>query len=264
MSLRPKGYTACCSACHGPRGDGAGRAARHLFPRPRDRRAGKLRLVSTRNLVPTTEDVEAGLRLGMPGTSMRPFDDLSEDQRMLLTQEVLRMQREGMREQLVNTLREQQEEIDEEEVRQVTEDCTTPGQLVTVPPIGPADPPAIARGRQTYLKAGCDKCHGDDGTGAWDTPLVDEDGLPAAPRDLVHEPFKGGHESESVYLRVFQGMPGTPHPGSFTLPQDDLIDLVQYCRSLASEPKRELTNFERGLQATSRGYLSAAGKDPAL
>ena len=257
-------YAQHCSACHGPRGDGEGRAARHLFPRPRDLRAGKHRLVSTRNLVPTTVDVEAGIRRGMPGTAMRPFDDLSADQRRLLTEEVVRMQREGMREHLADALREQGEEIDEEELREIVEDCTTPGEVVRVPTIGPPDPPAVARGRETYLKAGCDKCHGEDGTGVWDTELFDEDGLPFVPRDLVHEPFKGGQEPESIYLRVFLGMPGTPHPGSFALPEDELIDLVQYCRSLAREPKRELTNYQRGLQATCGGYLSAAGQPDAV
>jgi mono/diheme cytochrome c family protein len=199
----------------------------------------------------------------MPGTSMQPFDELGQEERMLLTEEVLRMQREGMREQLINTFQEEEEEIDEQEVRQIVEECTTPGQLVRVPPIGPADPPAIARGREIYLKAGCDNCHGEDGRGEWDTPLFDDEGLPTAPRDLAREPFKGGDQPESVYLRVFLGMPGTPHPGAFNLPEHELIDLVHFCRSLARGPKREQTNFARGLLAASRGYLAAPAQPAA-
>jgi tetratricopeptide (TPR) repeat protein len=52
-------YALHCSACHGDDGRGDGRAARHLFPRPRDLRTDKSRLPSTINGVPTLEDLEA-------------------------------------------------------------------------------------------------------------------------------------------------------------------------------------------------------------
>jgi len=44
-------YARHCSACHGAGGDGNGRAARHLFPRPRDLRTGKFRLVRAREKI---------------------------------------------------------------------------------------------------------------------------------------------------------------------------------------------------------------------
>ena len=252
-------YVLHCGACHGANGDGNGRAVRHLFPKPRDLRTGKSRLVSTVNGVPTLEDLESVIRRGMPGTSMRSFDNLSEDQRKLLAEEVLRLNREGIREEFVGVLKSEGEEIDEDEVRQVVRLCTTPGEAVRVARIGPADSQAIARGKDAYFKLGCDNCHGDDGTGAWDTPLFDDKGRPSPPRDLVHEPLKGGEEPESIYLRIFAGMPGTPHPGCWNVPEDRLVDLVHYCRSLSREPKRGLTNHERGLQATRRKHLAAAG-----
>ena len=74
-------YATHCSTCHGPRGDGRGRAARHLFPRPRNLRTDRYRLVSTRNGVPTQHDVEAVLRRGMPGASMPEFPQLNDTQR---------------------------------------------------------------------------------------------------------------------------------------------------------------------------------------
>ena len=51
-------------------------------------------------------------------------------------------------------------------------------------------------------------------------------------------------------------MPGTPHPASLGVIEEQLIDLVQYCRSLAAEPKRNLTNFERAMFATGDAYLA--------
>ena len=59
------------------------------------------------------------------------------------------------------------------------------------------------------------------------------------PRDLVYEPFKGGREPESIALRVATGMPGTPHPAAWNLPEEQMIELVEYVRSLAREPQRD-------------------------
>lgn len=50
-------YVQHCAACHG--GNGRGVAAAYLFPKPRDLRAGRFRLVSTANNVPTPEDLDA-------------------------------------------------------------------------------------------------------------------------------------------------------------------------------------------------------------
>lgn len=242
-------YALHCSACHGDDGNGNGRAARHLFPRPRDLRTGRSRLVSTRNGVPTLEDLEAVLRRGMAGTSMRSFENLTLDQRKLLVKEVTRLNREGIREQFVDLLRSEGEEIDEDEVRRTVELCTVPGEAVRVPPIGPADSGAIAKGEQTYIKLGCDHCHGDDGTGPGDSPLFDDKGRPAPARDLVHEPLKGGEEAESIYVRIRVGMPGSPHPGCWNLSEDQLVDLVHYCRGLSRKPKRSVTNHRRAVEA---------------
>jgi len=247
-------YALHCSGCHGENGDGKGRAARHLFPKPRDLRTGKFRLVSTVNAIASLEDLEAGIRRGMPGTSMRAFDNLNEDQRMLLAQEVRRLNRLGIGEHFIDTLLKEGEEIDEDEVREILKFRTTPGDDVMVPRIGAGDPQAIARGKDAYVKLGCKNCHGEDGTGAWDPPQYDEKGRLSPPRDLVHEAFKGGHEPESVYLRILLGMPGTPHPACPGVAGEQLIDLVQYCLALAEEPRREQRNHQRALQAwTAQG-----------
>ncbi len=251
-------YARHCSACHGADGDGRGPAARHLFPRPRGLRTGKSKLVSTLNGVPTLEDVEQVLARGMPGTPMAAFDHLTKADRKLLAQEVLRLQREGVRDQITKALRQEEEEIDEADIRQAVQRCTTPGEPVRLPQKWPALGQAASRGKDTYRALGCNKCHGDDGMGAPDHPLFDDQGEPERPRDLVHEPFLGGRQAESIYLRIAAGMPGTAQPAAWNVPEGQLIELVDYIRWLAREPQRALANHERRLRATSRDYLRAA------
>lgn len=244
-----------CSACHGLRGDGHGVAARNLFPRARDLRSGLYQVVSTLNGAATLEDVQQVLTRGMPGTSMPSFPDLSEAECRLLAEEVLRLRREGAREQMVQALREEAEEVEEAEVRRAVQHVTTPGERVRVPVEWPAPGKAAAKGQASYTALGCNKCHGDDGTGAGDQSLFDSLGEPSRPRDLVHEAFKGGREPEAIYARIAAGMPGTAHPASLNLPQGQLLELVDYVRSLAREPERKLTNHQRRTLASSRAYL---------
>lgn len=257
----PELYSVHCAACHGAVGDGNGRAARHLYPRPSNLRSGNYRLIRTRNGVPTLEDVETTIERGMPGSSMPSFEDLSQSHRTLLAQEVLRLLREGIRDQVVTWLGEEGEEIDEAEIRQTVEELTTPGQVISPPDIGPPLPEAIARGRQLYGRLGCFHCHGDDGKGPSDTLLIDDQGLPASSRDLTQEPFKGGGEPKAIYARLLLGMPGTPHPACAGLAEDELVDLVQFCRSLRREPVRSLTNYERMIRAT-RGHVTGVPNSP--
>ena len=238
-------YAEHCSGCHGTNGDGNGRGARHLFPRPRDFRTESLRLVSSLNGAATLDDVVAVIERGMPGTSMRAYDGLNAEQRALLAQEVLRMRRDGLRAQL----RSEEQEIDAAELERAVEFRTTPGKTVSAPALGPGGPQAIARGKDQYFALGCHHCHGKDGTGDGDTPCYDERGRTCPPRDLVRDPLKGGTELESMYRRVVLGMPGTPHPSCSALCEDELVDLIHYCSSLSREPKRVRTNRQRALQA---------------
>ncbi|MDP6057344.1 MAG: c-type cytochrome [Pirellulaceae bacterium] len=97
-------YAQHCVACHGANGDGKGLAASFLFPKPRDFRAGKFRLISTQNNVPNAKDLHDVLARGMPGSSMPPWDHLTEAERMLLVQEVMRLRQEGAAEQYVQLL----------------------------------------------------------------------------------------------------------------------------------------------------------------
>lgn len=77
--------------------------------------------------------------------------------------------------------------------------------------------------------------------------MFDDAGRPTVPRDLVHEPMKGGPSPEALYLRLRLGMPGTPHPAVASLTEQELIDLVHFCSSLAREPT-PTTNYARSLR----------------
>jgi hypothetical protein len=61
--------------------------------------------------------------------------------------------------------------------------------------------------------------------------------------------MKGGGDGPSLYRRIRLGMPGTPHPASPSLSDEEAIALVHRCQSLSAEPKRRLTNHQRALQA---------------
>jgi len=197
----------------------------------------------------------------MPGTSMPSFEHLSRSSRTLLAQEVLRLYREGIREQVDSWLREEGEEIDEDGLCHTVEVLTTPGDIIVPPDILSPEVPAIAPDRQLYDRLGCFHCHGVDGRGSADTLLYDDRGLPTSSRDLAHEPLKGGDEPEAIYLRVLLGMPGTPHPACPSLGEDEVVDLVQFCRSLRREPIRNLTNYERMIRA-ARGHVTGVSSFP--
>jgi Tfp pilus assembly protein PilF len=255
VSAKMRLYAEHCEACHGPNGLGDGRAARHLYPRPRNLRHEKMRLVSTRVGIPTVDDITAVIRDGIPGTSMTPLDSLHDVELMQLAEVVREMRREGVREQYVAALRAAGDEVDPEDVAEVVAiqtDMPGPQEIVTPPTIPPTTEASLQLGKELYRSQTCDSCHGDDGTGDESTPLFDDLGRPSFPRDLVHDYFKGGNDAESIYLRLRLGMPGSPHPANVTISDEELIALVHYCQSLAEEPKHSLTNHQRAFRATSR------------
>jgi mono/diheme cytochrome c family protein len=245
-------YAEHCSACHGSSGNGKGYAARHVFPPPRDLRAEPMRLITTRNGVPTRQDIHTVIKSGIPGTSMVPLDGLTGQEVDLLVDVVLQMRRDGVREQYTARLQAADVLVEEEDVSEVVELQTVPGEVVVPPPLGTADDDTLALGKQLYADQACASCHGDDGTGNPDMPLFDDSGSPAFPRDLAHDVFKGGNQPEAIYLRTMLGMPGTPHPANVTLTTSQLIALTHYCYWLGQEPKRVLTNHQRRMEASRR------------
>jgi mono/diheme cytochrome c family protein len=128
---------------------------------------------------------------------------------------------------------------------------------------------SVNRGQQLFTGtiANCSKCHGntglgngqtadyDDWTKDWTTraglkpenrealiPLLARGALPplhAIPRNFAEGIFRGGSSSKDLYLRITQGIDGTPMPavtfveGQFG--QDDVWHLINFIRSLQTE-----------------------------
>lgn len=246
-------YARHCAGCHGMQGDGKGVAAAFLFPKPRDFRAGKYRLVSTENSVPAQTDLESMLIRGMPGSSMPSWAHLKPEERALLVQEVYRLTGEGARDRYVVDLKEGQGLTDDEiksadiqeEIAAFVKDRTTPSESVAVPRIAPVDRAAIDRGKVLFVKQACASCHGNEGKGDGVKKMVDDEGYPTRSRDLTRGLYKGGHDPASLFLRVARGMPGTPMPSAPSLSEAQVGDLVHYLRSLSTEDQRLASILKR-------------------
>jgi DMSO reductase family type II enzyme heme b subunit len=246
-------YARHCEACHGTQGDGQGIAAAYLFPKPRNIQAGRFRLISTSNNVPSRDDLHAVLLRGIPGSSMPPWAHLSQVERDALVDEVMRLRLLGARARYVTILREEDEltdeEISAEDVQQETQEYvdgfTTPGESTPVPDFGPPTEEGLARAKEAYATFGCLQCHGNEGKGDGVQKMVDDEGYPTAPRDFTAGIFKGGSDPASLYRRIAYGMPGTPMPSSNQMAPDQVVELVHYVRSLSTEAQRQAAVLNR-------------------
>lgn len=243
-------YELHCAACHGVEGDGNGPAARHLDPRPSGFRRDPFKMVSTRNTIPSADDVAEVVRQGMPGTSMPAFGQLSAHERQALAEEVLRFRNAGVRERLVDLYRQENGELAEDELNDLFMRHTTPGSPEPIPPFDTPDASSLDRGKKAFVQLGCRSCHAgrEPQQGAL---FFDQNGWPTPPRNLASDPFKGGREPSSVYLRLRLGMPGSAHPAAVSVPEEQLVDVVHYCLSLAQAPTSSLTNYQRSLRSCS-------------
>jgi mono/diheme cytochrome c family protein len=245
-------YDLHCAACHGENGNAIGPGAQSVYPAPRNFRTEAFRLVSTQNRIASAADIERSISQGVPGTSMVAFDKLHPEDQQKITEVVMQLWREGLREQiLADTAGDPPTaaQLDAEVLKLTT---------ASEPQPVPADLLAngsIERGQQIYLAQSCQSCHGTDGRGNPDLEMFDNNGQSIRPRDLVNETMKGGADPSSIYLRLKLGMPGTPHPGSDNLDDQQLSDLVAYVISLAAEKKVIMTGFQRRSLSQVRDYL---------
>jgi mono/diheme cytochrome c family protein len=240
-------YARHCAACHATSGDGQGTAALFLYPKPRNFRGGKYRLVSTNNSVPTRDDLHAVLLRGMPGSSMPSWAHLSQGDRDALVDELIRLTADGAMQRYAQNLKEREQLTDEDlkdpevqsEIRAYAQRQTTPGALSEVPAIPPADAAAIARGKTIYTRQSCHSCHGAEGKGDGVQKMLDDEGFATRARDLTRGIYKGGHDSASLFRRIRYGMPGTPMPASQNLKPEEVGDVIHYLLSLSTEEQRQ-------------------------
>lgn len=261
----PQLYNQHCAACHGEKGDGQGLAAPFLYPKPRNFRLGKFKLVSTPNLTPSLADLEGVIERGMPGSSMPPWPKVSAQERKLLLAHVLDLYRSGLREQYIARAKEEEdEEPQEERVVEFVNRRSTPEPAVELPPLPAATDEAIARGKEIYVKQACHSCHGKEGKGDGVQAMFDDDKLPTRPRDFTVGVFKGGHDVASLYRRIVIGMPGTPMPASANLTSEQVGDMIHFIRSLSDEPTRQAVVLNRETIIARRvSAVSVQLDDPA-
>lgn len=239
-------YNQHCSACHGEKGDGQGLAAAYLYPKPRNFRLGKFKLIRTPNLAPSDADLEAVIQRGMPGSSMPPWPKLNAQERKLLMAHVLDLYRAGLRDDYIARAKEEEdEEPPEERIVEFVNRRGTAEPAVELPALHAESDEAIARGKELYVKQSCHSCHGKEGKGDGVQAMFDDDKLPTRPRDFTVGVFKGGHDVASLYRRIAIGMPGTPMPASANLTPEQVGDMIHFIRSLSNEPTRNAVVLNR-------------------
>jgi len=220
-----------CAICHGDRGDGQGKFAYLMNPRPRDFHAGKFKISTTANMIPSDGDLFRTISRGMPGSAMPPWGHLPESDIDALVQYVRDIHIRAVSDKLKRGVIAgdfEEQEIEEELAKQ-----TKPGNPLYVPPEPAFDSVRWFRGRRIYLAA-CAGCHGATGDPVPEAVKFDEEGFPVPPRSFVSGIFKGGSEGHELYARIKKGMRGTPMPGYEDIyNSDEMWDLIHYVQSLA-------------------------------
>jgi len=248
-------FETVCANCHGKAGDGQGKAARYVFPRPRNFRHDSFRLVSTVSKKPSRQDIYRVIETGIPGTSMNSWRELGKEKIDALVEHVNRLRREGATERIQHELREEGE-VEPSGAAQRIE-----GYVDRALAAGPRwmgvdillkQESVIQRGREVYREQKCASCHGEAGRGSTGMDLVDQNGQPTWATDLVRGVFHGGRAAEDIANRIYLGMPGSAMPSSSNLNAEDLGSLVAYCRSLSTTPREVLTNHQRRERAIGR------------
>jgi len=212
-------YLFYCAGCHGEKGDGLGKAAEFLYPKPRDFTKGLFKIRTTPSgSLPTDEDLLGTISQGMYGSAMPNFNFLTVDEKKALVQYLKTFS----------------------EAFQYRE----PESSVPVINEPPATPKTIEVGRKIYEIMECGKCHGDKGKG--DGPsastLKDDWQIPIKVRDFTTGIYKGGPTNKDLYLRFTTGMNGTPMPSFYDVFSEEereakLWALSAYVRSLqANQP----------------------------
>jgi cytochrome c oxidase cbb3-type subunit 2 len=132
-------YLRHCAACHGEKGDGQGPGAYLLFPKPRDFTRGVYKFRSTPTGAPPTDtDLLRTLKRGVAGTSMPPWDRLSEKELTGVIEHVKSFSDIFM-----------------------DEDAIEPPIVIKASPSMTGA--SVKAGRHVYKEMECDKCHGEGG-----------------------------------------------------------------------------------------------------
>lgn len=239
-----------CVICHGEKGDGEGKFAYLMSPRPRNFLNGKFKLTSTENLIPSDADLLNTLRRGMPGSAMPPWDHLPVSDLNALVSHVRKLHSDAVAEDISAVVSEGK--LSEADASEVRAQRIQPGRALRVPPEPAFDDLAWFEGRRIYLQA-CASCHGADGHPVAEAVKFDDEGYPDPPRSFVNGIFKGGMAGHQLYSRIVKGMRGTPMPafeGNYS--DEDTWALIHYVQSLARAGAQERAELRRDAIVATR------------
>ncbi len=207
-------YLEACAVCHGEKGDGKGPLAGFLDPKPRDFTMGKFKFRSTpSSSVATDFDLFRTITRGVLGTPMPAFSALRYEDRWALVHFIKAFSERFAKEKPVQPI------------------------AIPDPPLRSAE--VLGMGKQLYMDAGCNSCHGDTGRG--DGPsapdLKDDWGNSLRPFDFTSgKSPKGGSTSKDIYRTMMTGLQGTPMPDyGDVFEKEQAWAVVYYILSLGDE-----------------------------
>ncbi|MCH9001682.1 MAG: c-type cytochrome [Planctomycetes bacterium] len=256
-------YTKYCALCHGDDGDGTGKFAYLMNPRPRNFKQGDFKLSTTTNQIPTDDDLVRTISRGMPGSAMPPWGHLPLSDLQALAKYVRIFHLEGAGE-TVQQLVDSGSIVDDERWDALVK-RTAPGPPLVIPPEPPFDELRWFSGRRLYLES-CASCHGADGNPVPEEVKFDAEGYPVPPRSFVNGIFKGGSDGHQLYVRILKGMKGTPMPASEGVyGNDEMWDIIHYVQSLARAGAQERAQLRQGtfVAPNVRGPLPTGPTDSA-
>ncbi|MFT4538396.1 MAG: cytochrome c oxidase cbb3-type subunit I/II [Planctomycetota bacterium] len=238
-------YGIWCIGCHGESGDGAGPAATHLDPRPRNFRKGEFKFKGTASgSRPLRRDFFSTITRGLAGSAMPAFNLVPEQKRWDMSAYVRYLSLRGEFEQLMLDLARDDSELpDADEVagivssRWSAENCVPQFPSVSEPPLNMA---SVDKGRELFNAAtggSCYSCHGKGGLGDGPSAGAYKDawGYPIAPRDLTEGVFRAGETSKDLYMVIASGIGGSPMPSySDSIAGEDIWHLVHFVQYLAN------------------------------
>jgi mono/diheme cytochrome c family protein len=228
-------YEANCVQCHGAEGKGDGYGAPFLVPPPRDLTAGQFKFRTTASgQLPTDDDVFRTISRGANGTGMPPWKYLlNDEERWALV----------------------------EYVKSFDPRFAAAHGLKPMPlPDAPGRSRNADRGRETYAKMQCAKCHGEDGRGVGPSSntLVDAKGRHVNALNFTQPAaYRTGWTEREMIRTLETGMNGVPMPSySGVMSKQEEYDLTAYLMSIAGpgsgNQKRQAAKSMDGLGAPDR------------
>lgn len=271
-------YMKRCAQCHGATGDGQGPAAQWLNPRPRDYRRGKFKFTSTvYDTRPVRADLVRTIKNGVTGTSMPAFNLLPEKDIEAVVDYVLVLSHRGELEFQLATEADASEQLEADTIAELVETVLAPWKEAQGNVRHPLSPEPVftaenvAAGKRAFLSRGCSKCHGEDGRGQ--TPdnlrgnLKDVWGFATKAADLTSGTLHGGRHPEDVYLRIFNGITGTPMPSfaqGLAAEPDTFWNLVSYVLYVSNRRRAgEIPDAGLTVAPSAAGQGAEAASAPA-